>query len=73
MGFASVHLGGTHVKALGSLSAALSVVDHARGYLYAFHRMPGTADHALQDTVRELPAAGHSDLAADIEGRPRRA
>ena len=42
MGFASVHLGGTHVKALGSLSAALEVVEHARGYLYAFHRMPGT-------------------------------
>lgn len=56
------------VKALGSLSAALEVVEHARGHLYAFHRMSGTADLALQDAIRELRDAGHRDLADDIDG-----
>jgi hypothetical protein len=56
------------VAALGSLSAALEVAEHARGHLYAFHRMSGSADLALQDAVRELRAAGHPDLAEDIEG-----
>ncbi len=56
------------VQALGSLSAALEVVEHARGHLYAFHRMSGTADLALQDAVRELREAGHTALADDIDG-----
>ena len=56
------------VQALGSLSAALEVVEHARGHLYAFHRMSGTADLALQDALRDLREAGHPDLADDIDG-----
>lgn len=56
------------VQALGSLSAALEVVEHARGHLYAFRRLSGTADLALQDAVRELREAGHTDLADDIDG-----
>ena len=32
------------VEALGSLSAALEVIEHARGLLYGFHRLTGTAD-----------------------------
>jgi hypothetical protein len=55
------------VDALGKLSAALEVVEHARGHLYAFHRMSGTADLALQDAVEALRAAGHAELAADID------
>ncbi len=55
------------VTALGSLSAALEVVEHARGHLYAFHRMSGTADLALQDALRELREAGHRELADDID------
>lgn len=55
------------VRALGSLSAALEVVEHARGHLYAFHRMSGSADLALQDAVRELREAGHVELADDID------
>jgi hypothetical protein len=55
------------VTALGSLSAALEIVEHARGHLYAFHRMSGSADLALQDALRELRDAGHVELADDID------
>lgn len=55
------------VEALGSLSAALEVVEHARGYLYGFHRLTGRADFALGDACEQLRAAGHSELAERIE------
>jgi hypothetical protein len=54
------------VSALGKLSKALEVVENARGMLYQFHRMSGTADLTLQEAVRELREAGHRDLADDI-------
>ncbi|MCU1572793.1 MAG: hypothetical protein JWO93_875, partial [Micrococcaceae bacterium] len=46
------------VKALGKLSEALEVVEHARGYLYGFHRLTGTADLALGEAVELLRDAG---------------
>lgn len=46
------------VEALGQLSAALEVVDEARGFLYAFHRRSGEADLALQDALAALREAG---------------
>ncbi|MEJ7651309.1 MAG: hypothetical protein WKF57_20040 [Nakamurella sp.] len=55
------------VSALGKLSAALEVVEDARGALYHFHRLSGMADLNLQDAVRELRDAGHADLADDID------
>jgi hypothetical protein len=55
------------VQALGSLSAAMEVMEHARGHLYAFHRFSGTADLALQDALDELRDAGHKELADDID------
>lgn len=55
------------VEALGALSAALEVVEHARGLLYGFHRMSGQADLNLQDAVRQLRDAGHTALADDID------
>jgi hypothetical protein len=55
------------VEALGKLSEALEVVEHARGLLYGFHRLTGTADFALGDAVDMLRAAGHEPLADDIE------
>ena len=55
------------VAALGKLSEALEVVEHARGALYEFHRLSGTADRLLQSEVGELRAAGHADLADDID------
>lgn len=55
------------VEALGKLSEALEVVEHARGHLYAFHRLCGTADLTLGEAVDQLRDAGHTALADRIE------
>jgi hypothetical protein len=54
------------VDALGKLSEALEVVEHARGLLYGFHRMTGMAHLALAEAVDMLRAAGHRELADEI-------
>jgi len=55
------------VEALGKLSEALEVVEDARGSLYRFHRLTGTADLTLGEAVQQLRHAGHEDLAEKIE------
>ena len=55
------------VDAVGKISAAFEVVENARGMLYAFHRMSGEADLALQDGLKALRDAGHSALADEID------
>jgi hypothetical protein len=55
------------VSALGKLSEALEAVEQARGQLYGFHRLCGTADLTLGEAVEELRSAGHPDLADRIE------
>lgn len=55
------------VDALGSLSEALEVVEHARGLLYGFHRLTGKADFTLGEAVSKLRDAGHAELADRIE------
>jgi hypothetical protein len=55
------------VAALGKLSEALEAAEQARGFLYGFHRLCGTADRMLQDAVGMLRDAGHPALADDIE------
>ncbi len=55
------------VEALGKLSEALEVIEHARGYLYAFHRLTGTADLAIGEAVDLLRDAGHPELAERID------
>ncbi|WP_448626521.1 hypothetical protein [Geodermatophilus sp. URMC 64] len=55
------------VEALGKLSEALEVVEHARGLLYGFHRLTGTADLTLQEAVELFRKAGHDQLADDLE------
>jgi hypothetical protein len=55
------------VAALGKLSEALEAVEHARGLLYGFHRLSGTADLTLQDAVEKFRAAGEPGLADEIE------
>jgi hypothetical protein len=57
------------VEALGKLSEALEVVEQARGLLYGFHRLTGTADLMLDEAVSLLRVAGHADLAGRVEGR----
>ena len=55
------------VDALGKLSEALEAVEIARGHLYAFHRLSGTADLTLGDAVEQLREAGHAELADRID------
>jgi len=55
------------VEALGKLSEALEAVEVARGHLYTFHRLSGTADLTLGDTVAKLRDAGHPHLADRID------
>jgi hypothetical protein len=63
----TVGLDDATVAALGKLSEALEVVENARGHLYEFHRMSGMADLTLQEATEDLRAAGHADLADEIE------
>ena len=55
------------VEALGKLSEALEVVEQVRGYLYAFHRLTGTADLTLGEAVEKLREAGHAELADRLD------
>ena len=55
------------VEALGKLSEALEVVEDARGHLYGFHRLTGTADLALGEAVDLLRKAGHDDIADRLQ------
>jgi hypothetical protein len=55
------------VEALGRLSEALEAVEIARGRLYAFHRMSGTADRTLGEAVDLCRKAGHDELADRIQ------
>lgn len=55
------------VDALGKVSEALEAIEVARGHLYAFHRLSGTADLTLGEGVQGLRAAGHTELAERIE------
>ena len=54
------------VEALGKISEALETVERARGHLYSFHQLSGSADLALQAGVAKLRAAGHDELAEEI-------
>lgn len=54
------------VSALGKLSEALEIVEQARGALYEFHRLSGTADLTLQRAVDDLREAGQANLADEI-------
>ncbi|RSN17249.1 hypothetical protein NQK81_40790 [Amycolatopsis roodepoortensis] len=55
------------VDAVGKLVFALETVEQARGHLYAFHHLTGTADFALGEAVEGLRKAGHADWAERIE------
>jgi hypothetical protein len=57
----------TTVEALGKLSEALEAAEHARGLLYGFHRLTGTADLTLQEAVELFRKAGHTELADDLD------
>ncbi|MFK0221128.1 hypothetical protein ACIQWN_23420 [Streptomyces vinaceus] len=52
---------------MGALSKALETTERARGHLYGFHQLTGTADFELDDAVRLLREAGHEEQAARVE------
>jgi hypothetical protein len=55
------------VEALGKLSEALETADRARGHLYSFHQLTGSADIALGEAVDSLREAGHGQLADRLD------
>jgi hypothetical protein len=55
------------VGALGQLSEALETADRARGHLYAFHQLTGSADIKLAEAVSSLRVAGHTAIADRID------
>ena len=55
------------VEALGKLSAALDHVEDARGHLFAFHRLMGSAESTMEEAHEHLRDAGHVDLADDLD------
>ena len=55
------------VEALGKLSEALETCERARGHLYSFHQLTGSADIELGDAVTALREAGHAELADRLE------
>ncbi|GHF34391.1 hypothetical protein FHX82_005407 [Amycolatopsis bartoniae] len=57
----------TTVEAVGKLSAALETVEVARGHLYQFHRLSGTADFEVEEAIGLLRKAGHAEFADELE------
>ncbi|MEU2021380.1 hypothetical protein ABZ565_04320 [Streptomyces sp. NPDC016469] len=55
------------VEALGALSKAMETTERARGALYEFHQLTGTADFQVGDAVRLLREAGHGTEADLVE------
>ena len=55
------------VEALGKLSAALDHVEDARGHLYAFHRLCGSAETTMEEATELIRAAGHDDIADALD------
>ncbi|MGZ9928791.1 hypothetical protein ACXNSR_02755 [Streptomyces sp. NC-S4] len=60
-------VGDATVEALGSLSKALETVERARGHLYGFHQLTGTADLELDRAVHLLREAGQAAWADRVE------
>ncbi|MFD7712672.1 hypothetical protein [Streptomyces sp. NPDC059786] len=57
----------TTVEALGALSKALETTERARGHLYSFHQLTGSADLELDRAVELLRKAGHTAHADRVE------
>ncbi|MCX6399841.1 MAG: hypothetical protein NTX33_07930 [Propionibacteriales bacterium] len=55
------------VEAVGKLSEAFETLEVARGHLYQFHRMSGTADFQVGEAADLLRKAGHVEFADRIE------
>lgn len=51
------------VEAVGAMTEALETVEVARGHLFAFHQITGSADFKLEKAIDLLAETGHPDLA----------
>lgn len=54
------------VEAVGLVTEALEATERARGHLYSFHQLTGTADLELDRTVELLRKAGHPEWAETV-------
>ncbi|MGW0515996.1 hypothetical protein [Crossiella sp. NPDC003009] len=54
-------------EAVGKISEAFEAIERARGALYTFHQLTGTADFALEEGIEKLRRLGQEELAADLE------
>jgi len=55
------------IEALGKLRKALETTERARGHLYSFHQLTGTADFELDDAIAALREAGHAEHANRVQ------
>jgi hypothetical protein len=55
------------VEAVGLVTEALEATERARGHLYSFHQLTGSADCKLGNAVDRLREAGHDEIADEIE------
>lgn len=55
------------VEAVDTFTRALETIEVARGHLLQFHRLTGTGDTQLRESVRQLRDAGHTSLADRVE------
>ncbi|MDX3660102.1 hypothetical protein PV646_22620 [Streptomyces sp. ID05-26A] len=55
------------IEALGKLSKARETTERARGHLYSFHQLTGTADFEIGDAIEALREAGHVDHANRVQ------
>jgi hypothetical protein len=61
------------VAGVGKLTEALEIVERARGHLYEFHQLIGSADLKLDEAIALLARSGHENMAdlvsKDLVGR----
>lgn len=57
----------TTVEAVGLVTEALETTERARGHLYSFHQLTGSADLKLGEAVAKLREAGHDEVADELE------
>jgi hypothetical protein len=57
----------TTIEAVGLVTEALEATERARGHLYSFHQLTGTADLKLGEAVEKLRVAGHHEIADEVE------
>ncbi|MFI9817774.1 hypothetical protein [Saccharothrix variisporea] len=55
------------VEAVGALTEALETTERARGHLFDFHQLTGSADAKVIKAARLLREAGHTALAEGLE------